>query len=214
MSHEPQIQARAAQPYAAIRRTVTMDGISGAVDEAFPELFGWLAGNGIAPGGPPFIRYLVIDMAAELEIELAVPVGAPVAGSGRVRPGVLPEGRYAVLRHTGPYDGLIASNAALQRWAREHGVEFDTWDTARGPGGAGPSTISPTPPGSPTPRSGRLTWPTSPAGPDAQAPRPGRAALLGWLHLFVKIVGMGRLAGVVGPVVWRCGRTCEEGERV
>ena len=35
----------------------------------FPELFGWLAGNGIAVGGPPFIRYLVIDMAAELEIE-------------------------------------------------------------------------------------------------------------------------------------------------
>ena len=23
--------------------------------------------------------------------------------------------------------------AALQRWAHEHGVEFDTWDTARGP---------------------------------------------------------------------------------
>ena len=161
MSHEPQIQARAAQPYVAIRRTVTMDGISGAVDEAFPELFGWLAGNGIAVGGAPFIRYLVIDMAAELEIELAVPVGAPAAGSGRVRAGVLPEGRYAVLRHTGPYDGLIASNAELQRWAHEHGVEFDTWDTARGrPGGAGPSTISPTPPRSPTPRSGRLTWPT------------------------------------------------------
>jgi hypothetical protein len=73
MSHEPQIQARAAQPYVAIRRTVTMDGISGAVDEAFPELFGWLAGNGIAVGGPPFIRYLVIDMAAELEIEMAEP---------------------------------------------------------------------------------------------------------------------------------------------
>jgi len=51
-------------------------------------------------------RYLVIDMTAELEVELAVPVGAPAAASGRVRPGVLPEGRYAVLRHTGPYDGL------------------------------------------------------------------------------------------------------------
>ena len=90
MSHEPQIQARAAQPYVAIRRTVTMDGISGAVDEAFPELFGWLAGNGIAVGGAPFIRYLVIDMAAELEIELAVPVGAPARGvavSGPASPG-------------------------------------------------------------------------------------------------------------------------------
>ena len=132
MSHEPQIQARAAQHYAAIPMTVTMDGISGAVDGAFPELFGWLAGNGIAASGPPFIRYLVVNMPAQLEIELAVPVGAPVAGSGRVRPGVLPGGRHAVLRHTGPYDGLIASNAALQRWAREHGIELDTWDTASG----------------------------------------------------------------------------------
>jgi effector-binding domain-containing protein len=132
MNHEPQIQERAAQDYAGIRMTVPMDGISGAVDEAFPELFGWLAGQGIAPAGPPFIRYLVIDMAAELQLELAVPVGAPVAGSGRIEPGVLPAGRYAVLRHTGPYDGLVASNAALQQWAREHGVEFDTWDTAEG----------------------------------------------------------------------------------
>jgi effector-binding domain-containing protein len=87
--------------------------------------------NGIAPSGPPFIRYLVIDMAAELEIELAVPTGAPVAGSGRVRPGVLPEGRYAVLRHTGPYDGLIAANAALQQWAPRRGVRFDTRVTFR-----------------------------------------------------------------------------------
>jgi hypothetical protein len=37
-----------------------------------------------------------------------------------------------VLRHTGPYDGLIASNAALQQWAHQHGVGFDSWDTAQG----------------------------------------------------------------------------------
>lgn len=88
--------------------------------------------NAIAASGPPFIRYLVIDMAAQWEIELAVPVGAPVAGSGRVRPGVLPEGRYAVLRHTGPCNGLTDANAALQQWAREHGVDFDSCDTASG----------------------------------------------------------------------------------
>ena len=35
-------------------------------------------------------------------------------------------------RHTGPYDGLIASNAALQDWADERGIEFDTWGTAEG----------------------------------------------------------------------------------
>jgi effector-binding domain-containing protein len=133
MSHEPQIQARAAQHYAAIPATVAMDGISAAVDDAFPALFGWLAGQGIAPAGPPLIRYLVIDMAGELKIELGVPVAAPVAASGRVQPGVLPEGRYAVLRHTGPYDGLLDSNAALLQWAQEKGIEFDTWNT---PGGS------------------------------------------------------------------------------
>ena len=132
MSNEPQIQERAAQDYAGIAATVAMDGISAAVDDAFPELFGWLAGNGIAPAGPPLIRYLVIDMAGELQIELGVPVAAPVTGGGRIRPGVLPAGRYAVLRHTGPYDGLVASNAALDEWARENGAEFDRWDTAEG----------------------------------------------------------------------------------
>jgi effector-binding domain-containing protein len=127
LSHQPQVQQRAAQHYAAIPMTVTMDTIPQAVDQAFPELFGWLAAQGLEAAGPPFIRYLVIDMAAELKIELAVPVGRPVAGSGRVQPGVLPEGRYAVLRHTGSYDGLFSANAALQRWAAEQGVTFDTW---------------------------------------------------------------------------------------
>jgi effector-binding domain-containing protein len=124
-SPEPQITERAEQHYAGIPATVPMDGISAAVDDAFPELFGWLAGQGIPPAGAPFIRYLVIDMAGELQLELGVPVAAPIAASGRIQPGTLPGGRYAVLRHTGPYDGLVASNGALLQWAAEHGIEFD-----------------------------------------------------------------------------------------
>ena len=49
MSQEPRIEERAAQHYAGIQATVPMGGISGAVDEAFPELFGWLARTGTAP---------------------------------------------------------------------------------------------------------------------------------------------------------------------
>ena len=132
MSQQVRIELRAAQPYAGIAVRVTMDGLSGAVDEAFPELFGWLAGHDIPVAGAPFIRYYVIDMAAELQIELAVPVSADFSGSERVRPGVLPAGRYVTLRHTGPYDGLVASNAALQQWAQQEGIKFDTWDTQEG----------------------------------------------------------------------------------
>ena len=132
MSDQPQIAERAAQHYAGITMTVIMDGISAAVDQAFPELFGWLAGQGIAASAPPFLRYLVIDMAGELEIELGVPAAEPIAPAGRIRPGLLPAGRYVVARHTGSYDGLIAANAALQEWASDHGITFDSWDTARG----------------------------------------------------------------------------------
>jgi len=132
VSQEPKIEERAAQHYAGIQATVPMGGISGAVDDAFPELFGWLAGTGTAPAGPPFIRYLVIDMEASLQLELGVPVAEPMPESGRIRPGTLPAGRYVVLRHVGPYDGLIDANAALQRWARERGLEFDMTDTPKG----------------------------------------------------------------------------------
>ncbi len=132
MSQPVRIELRAAQPYAGIRVRVSMDGLSGAVDEAFPELFGWLAAQDIPAAAPPFIRYLVIDMAAELQIELAVPVSADISGSERIQPGVLPAGRYGTLRHTGPYDGLVASNAALQQWAQHEGIKFDTWDTPEG----------------------------------------------------------------------------------
>ena len=132
MSQEPKIEERAARHYAGIQATVPMDGISAAVDQAFPELFGWLAGTGTAPAGPPFIRFLVIDMEALLQLELGVPVAGPVPESGRIRPGVLPAGRYAVLRHTGNYDGLIDANAALQRWAQDHGLDFDVTDTPEG----------------------------------------------------------------------------------
>lgn len=132
MNLEPQIQERAEQHYAGIRTLVTMASLGEAVDTGFPELFRWLQEHGIAPGGSPFIRYLVIDMEHGLEIELGVPVASVVTGSGRVRPGVLPAGRYVTLRHVGPYDGLIASNAALLAWAQQQGIALDRWDTDRG----------------------------------------------------------------------------------
>jgi len=132
VSHEPRIEERAARHYAGIQATVPMAGISAAIDEAFPEMFGWLARTGTAPAAAPFLRFLVIDMEALLQIELGVPVAEPVTGSGRIRPGVLPAGRYAVLRHTGHYDGLIDANAALQQWANDNGLEFDVEDTPEG----------------------------------------------------------------------------------
>jgi hypothetical protein len=107
MKHEPQIQQRAAQPYVTIRMPETMEGLAEAVDTGFPEVFGWLAKHGVTPAGPPFIRYLVIDMATELEIELAVPIGgeADVREGSGFEEGLVRVALEVLSAHDGPFCG-------------------------------------------------------------------------------------------------------------
>ena len=128
MQEQPQIEHREEQPYVAIQTSVPMQGLAGAVDRYFPELFAWLQSHEIAPSGAPFIRYLRIDMDHELEIELAVPVASAVQTDGDRRAGVLPAGRYVTLLHVGPYEGLVSANASIQEWAREHRVDWQISD--------------------------------------------------------------------------------------
>ena len=131
MSEQPQVTRRAPQPYVAVPFTVTMATFPQAADSGFPELFDWLGQRGITPSGPPFIRYHIVDMAAELEIEIGAPVAEAPPVSGRIQGGELPGGRYVTLMKAGPYDGLIAANAALQDWARQQGIALESSDGGR-----------------------------------------------------------------------------------
>jgi effector-binding domain-containing protein len=63
-------------------------------------------------------------MDAELDIELAVPVAGGAPADDRVHQAELPAGRYVVLLHVGPYDGLIDANATVQDWAEEHNIRW------------------------------------------------------------------------------------------
>lgn len=134
MTSEPRIVTREEQPYVGLPLTVTMSSLPQAIDSTFRRIFAWLGERGIALAGPAFLRFLVIDMEADLEIELAVPVQAGIEGDEQIRAGVLPGGRYVSLLHTGPYDQLIAANKALQDWAEQQSVSFDSWDTGHGSG--------------------------------------------------------------------------------
>jgi hypothetical protein len=72
MATEPEITELPGRPYAAIPASVTMETIGTVVPPLNGEVFGWLAARGIAPAGPPFWKYNVIDMARNLEVEAAV----------------------------------------------------------------------------------------------------------------------------------------------
>jgi effector-binding domain-containing protein len=131
MSMDLEIVDRPAQPYVAIRRTITMQTFAEVADR-LPGLFGWLAERGAAPAGPPFFRYLVIDMEGELDVEAGVPVAAPVDGEGEVLSGALPAGRYAATTHVGHPDELIAVTGAFLEEAAARGLTFDATETERG----------------------------------------------------------------------------------
>jgi effector-binding domain-containing protein len=131
MSSAPEIVTRAEQPYVAVRARVTMTEIA-AFARRLGEVFGWLDGHGLAPAGPPFFKYNVIDMARELEMEAGVPVAAAVTGDDRVVAGVLPAGRYATLTHVGHPSELMAATKALLDWAAEQGLTWDVTPSADG----------------------------------------------------------------------------------
>jgi effector-binding domain-containing protein len=131
MPTEPRIRWRAAQPYVAIRRLVTMRTIPEIADRV-PVVFGWLAARGIEPAGAPFLRYRVIDMDRHLDIEAGVPVNAAIEGDEDVICDILPGGRYATFTHVGPFDKLMDVTAALLDWAAREGLTWDMIETENG----------------------------------------------------------------------------------
>jgi effector-binding domain-containing protein len=126
----PEIVTRAEQPYVAIRGHVSMAEL-GAFAVRTGEVFAWLGSRGLTPAGPPFLKYNVIDMMRQLEVENGVPLTAPVedTGEGEVISGVLPAGRYATVTHVGHPSELVGATKALLDWAAGHGL---TWDVSPG----------------------------------------------------------------------------------
>jgi effector-binding domain-containing protein len=128
----PKIVDRKAQPYVALRAELPRSELAAAVDRQFGALFAGLAQRGVAPAGPPFIKYDRVDMERTLELEFGVPVASPVAAEGQMVAGTLPAGRYAVVVYDGPYDDLLDVNAVLIGWASQRGVTWDAQQTPEG----------------------------------------------------------------------------------
>jgi effector-binding domain-containing protein len=126
---EPRLDERPDKPYLGIRTQTPFRGMINVVGQLRKELAAWAQGNGVEPAGPRFLRYHVIDMAGEMDIEFGMPVATPRPGDGRVTAGVLPAGRYASLIYSG--SGLTG-NKTLLDWARANGLRLDRWTETKG----------------------------------------------------------------------------------
>ncbi len=102
------------------------------ITDRLPEVFGWLREHGIEPAGAPFLKFNVIDMERELEVEAGVPVAIRVPAAGDVVSGVLPAGRYVTATHVGDAGELVDVTAEVLDWAAERAMEWDVSETPLG----------------------------------------------------------------------------------
>jgi effector-binding domain-containing protein len=131
MITEPKVEERDSQLYVAIRTQVTMQELDAAIQQLRREVFAWLGKWCVVPTGAPFLRNLVIDMEALLDIEVGIPVASVSSADDRVTAGVLPAGRYAFLVYTG-WDRGIEANATLLDWGTQKGLVWDVRETENG----------------------------------------------------------------------------------
>lgn len=110
------------RPYLGIRFETPFGGMFAMATKALKELRKWSKENSLSEEGPYFLRYYHCDMKSIMEVEVGLITQPGHAGEGRIRPGSLPEGRYATLIYRG--NGL-RGNQALLKWAADHDVKFD-----------------------------------------------------------------------------------------
>lgn len=109
-----EIQDREPQPVLSVRQTIQTSELTRAQGESLHELWRLLRERGVAPAGPPFVRYHTFG-DVDTDVEIGVPVAADVAGEGRVTRGELPAGPAVVAVHDGAHDRLAEAYQAIEQ---------------------------------------------------------------------------------------------------
>lgn len=113
--------------------------IGSFVGEAYGAVLGALGEQGLAPAGPPFVRYATdgadgMDSSGQAHVfgvTAGFPCSAAASAAGDVIPITLQGGPAVVADHVGPWTDLGAAYAAVADYMGEHGLVAagDPWET-------------------------------------------------------------------------------------
>jgi effector-binding domain-containing protein len=120
MQHTIQLETRAAQPLAVVRRLVRPAELSRVVPEACGLVWNALRAEGLH-GGRHVSVYLEAQNNGQLNVEIGVELDAPFSGHGEVVASATPAGEVVSTIHRGPYPTLAQANAAIRQWCTDHG---------------------------------------------------------------------------------------------
>lgn len=113
-----------AQSLLQIRAQAPLDGVSGAVVDAFRELNAALAEGSVTSSGSSFFACYGMGEQDLYDLRMAYPIpeSARPRLSGRLELGRAPERQVAATLHAGPYSGLGGAYDAVTRWVAEQGL--------------------------------------------------------------------------------------------
>jgi len=129
MIEPPKLIQTSAQLTAFIHVTVAREEIQRVMGPGIGELMEVLTAQGIAPVGPWFTHHLRRPTDT-FDFEISVPVSAPIAAAGRVRPGEWPAMKVARTIYHGPYEALAEAWGEFLGWieAEGHQQAGDLWE--------------------------------------------------------------------------------------
>jgi len=120
MLDTPKIAETAVQLTAIIPLTIPRAEIQAVMGPGIGELMAAVAAQGLTPTGAWFTHHRRMDPDV-FDFEIGVPVSAPVAAIGRVRPSQLPATKVARTVYQGPYEGLGDAWGAFEAWIAKNG---------------------------------------------------------------------------------------------
>ena len=127
----PKLENKPETATLGIREQIPPKKLSTAIPTLLKKVSTWMSTRQISPGGSPFLRFHVIDMESQFDIEVGFPVAVGTKGDGVIIGGVLPAGEYATIVYMGKTKGY-EGNKALIDWAASNGVQWDRWDDPKG----------------------------------------------------------------------------------
>src|SRR6476659_4174596 len=104
----------APQPTLAVPAQVEQRELARAIPKLLDDVYHLIRERQIEQVGLNVVLYLGCS-----DIEAGVLVGEPMRGDGRVVASMLPGGKVATTRYTGPYEGLGVAHEAIRRWVDE-----------------------------------------------------------------------------------------------
>jgi effector-binding domain-containing protein len=105
-------------------RSVPHAELGETIGFTFGELYACVEASGANPGGPPFVIYQSGSQpGVRWEIDICVPVAAPMDAPLCAECIELPSGSVVSLLHVGPYDTLSDAYAQIEAFIAEHRLQ-------------------------------------------------------------------------------------------